>query len=80
MKLCSTAFAVPFEYGMLSERDINFAQLLQSSITPAVGLDESLQHIATPSKHSASFVESGTAQRTITPNIIWLCVFVWSIY
>ncbi|KAE8898883.1 hypothetical protein PF001_g25792 [Phytophthora fragariae] len=36
------------------ERDVDFAQLLQASITPSVGLDESLAHIAPPSKGSAS--------------------------
>ncbi|POM76918.1 Hypothetical protein PHPALM_5792, partial [Phytophthora palmivora] len=33
------------------ERDVDFVQLLQASITPHVGLDESLEHIAPPSKH-----------------------------
>ncbi|KAE9288168.1 hypothetical protein PR003_g25867, partial [Phytophthora rubi] len=36
------------------ERDADFAQLLQASITPSIGLDESLAHIAPPSKGSAS--------------------------
>ncbi|KAE8980835.1 hypothetical protein PR001_g24180, partial [Phytophthora rubi] len=36
------------------ERDADFAQLLQASITPSIGLDESLVHIAPPSKGSAS--------------------------
>ncbi|GMF40027.1 unnamed protein product [Phytophthora fragariaefolia] len=36
------------------ERDLEFAQLLQASITPAVGLDESLKHLAPPSKNSAT--------------------------
>ncbi|POM62384.1 LOW QUALITY PROTEIN: reverse transcriptase [Phytophthora palmivora] len=36
------------------ERDVDFVQLLQASITPHVGLDESLEHIAPPSKNSAT--------------------------
>ncbi|KAE9321149.1 hypothetical protein PR003_g17542 [Phytophthora rubi] len=36
------------------ERDADFAQLLQASITPPIGLNESLDHIAPPSKGSAS--------------------------
>ncbi|POM65049.1 Hypothetical protein PHPALM_19316, partial [Phytophthora palmivora] len=36
------------------ERDIDFVQLLQASITPHVGLDELLEHIAPPSKNSAT--------------------------
>ncbi|KAE8893658.1 hypothetical protein PF003_g22077 [Phytophthora fragariae] len=36
------------------ERDADFAQLLQASITPSIGLDESLAHIAPPSKGSAN--------------------------
>ncbi|POM67527.1 LOW QUALITY PROTEIN: Hypothetical protein PHPALM_16459 [Phytophthora palmivora] len=37
------------------ERDIDdFVQLLQASITPHVGLEESLEHIAPPSKNSAT--------------------------
>ena len=34
--------------------DVNFAQLLQASITPTIGLDELLRHISPPAKHSAS--------------------------
>ncbi|POM73445.1 Reverse transcriptase [Phytophthora palmivora] len=36
------------------ERDVDFVQLLQASITPHVGLDESLEHITPPSKNSAT--------------------------
>ncbi|GMF38680.1 unnamed protein product [Phytophthora fragariaefolia] len=36
------------------ERDLEFAQLLQASITPAVGLDESLKHLAPPSTNAAT--------------------------
>ncbi|POM69153.1 Hypothetical protein PHPALM_14593 [Phytophthora palmivora] len=35
------------------ECDVEFVQLLQASITPHVGLDESLEHIAPPSKNSS---------------------------
>ena len=38
----------------VNEKGVDFAQLLQASITPAIGLDESLRHIAPPAKHSAS--------------------------
>ncbi|POM65589.1 Hypothetical protein PHPALM_18668, partial [Phytophthora palmivora] len=38
----------------LRERDVNFVQFLQASITPHVGLDESLEHISPPSKNSAT--------------------------
>ncbi|POM81334.1 Hypothetical protein PHPALM_718, partial [Phytophthora palmivora] len=36
------------------ERDVDFVRLLQASITPHVGLDETLEHIAPPSKNSAT--------------------------
>ncbi|POM80690.1 Hypothetical protein PHPALM_1444 [Phytophthora palmivora] len=36
------------------ERDVDFVQLLQASVTPHVGLDESLEHIAPPSTNSAT--------------------------
>ncbi|POM77310.1 LOW QUALITY PROTEIN: Hypothetical protein PHPALM_5323 [Phytophthora palmivora] len=36
------------------ERDVDFVQLLQASITPHVGLEESLEHIAPPSKNLAT--------------------------
>ncbi|GMF21128.1 unnamed protein product [Phytophthora fragariaefolia] len=36
------------------EWDVEFAQLLQASITPAIGLDETLKHLAPPSKNSAT--------------------------
>ena len=42
------------EIRRVSERAVDFAQMLHASITPAVGLEESLQHIVPPSKHSAS--------------------------
>ena len=38
----------------VSERDVDFAQLLQATFTLSFGLDESLQHIAPPLKDSAS--------------------------
>ena len=38
----------------MNERDVDFAKLLQATIMPAIGLDESLRHIAPPAKHSAS--------------------------
>ncbi|GMF32591.1 unnamed protein product [Phytophthora fragariaefolia] len=38
----------------LLKRDVEFAQLLQASITTAIGLDESLKHLAPPSKNSAT--------------------------
>ncbi|GMF50558.1 unnamed protein product [Phytophthora fragariaefolia] len=35
-------------------RDVEFAQLLQASTTPAIGIDETLKHLAPPSKNSAT--------------------------
>ncbi|GMF44516.1 unnamed protein product [Phytophthora fragariaefolia] len=37
-----------------TKRDIEFAQLVQASITPAIGLDETLKPLAPPSKNSAT--------------------------
>ncbi|POM76594.1 Hypothetical protein PHPALM_6148 [Phytophthora palmivora] len=55
----STSFAVllsPYHLKIkrVRERDVNFVQLLQASITPHVGLGESLELIAPPSKNSAT--------------------------
>ncbi|GMF20061.1 unnamed protein product [Phytophthora fragariaefolia] len=36
------------------ERDVKFAQLLQASIRAAIGLDESLKHLALPLRNSAT--------------------------
>ena len=38
----------------MGERDVVFAQLDQASITPDVGLDESLQYIVPPTEHLSS--------------------------
>ncbi|KAG3108131.1 hypothetical protein PI124_g24249 [Phytophthora idaei] len=42
----------PFDLKMkrVRERDVEFIQLLHASITPFSGLDESLKHLAPPSK------------------------------
>ncbi|KAE8978552.1 hypothetical protein PR002_g24690 [Phytophthora rubi] len=36
------------------KHDVDFAQLLQATATPHIGLDESLTHLAPPSKNSAT--------------------------
>ena len=38
----------------VSDRDVDFAQMFQTSVTPTIGLDDSLRHLASPAKHSAS--------------------------
>ena len=38
----------------VNERDVYFAQLLKAPITPAVGLDDLLQHVFPPTKQSAN--------------------------
>ena len=38
----------------VGERDVDFAQLLQAFVTPSIVLDELLQNITPPVKHSAS--------------------------
>ena len=38
----------------VSEHDVDFSLLLQAFLTPSIGLDESLRHIAPPVEHSAS--------------------------
>ncbi|GMF60314.1 unnamed protein product [Phytophthora fragariaefolia] len=38
----------------IRELDADFAQLLQATVTPHIGLDESLSHLAPPSKNSAT--------------------------
>ena len=50
------ALLSPFHLNIKSvkEHDVDFAQLLQASITPYIGLDESLRHITPPAKHSSS--------------------------
>jgi ribonuclease HI len=55
----SVSFAVllsPFHLKVkrIRERDAEFVQLLQASVTPHIGLDESLSHVAPPSKNSAT--------------------------
>ena len=53
-QLRCAAFTISSEDQEGERGDVNFAQLLQASITPAIGLDESLRHIAPPAKYSAS--------------------------
>ncbi|GMF63183.1 unnamed protein product [Phytophthora fragariaefolia] len=38
----------------IREHDADFAQLMQATVTPHIGLDESLSHLAPPSKNSAT--------------------------
>jgi ribonuclease HI len=55
----SVSFAVllsPFHLKVkrVRERVMEFVQLLQASVTPHIGFDESLSHVAPPSKNSAT--------------------------
>ncbi|KAJ8556784.1 hypothetical protein ON010_g9179 [Phytophthora cinnamomi] len=45
---------LPIEIKRVSKKDADFAQLLQATVKPHIGLDDSLSHLAPPSKNSAT--------------------------
>ena len=57
----------------VGERDVDFAQLLQAFVTPSIVLDELLQNITPPVKHSASVrLDPDLLYARVSPTVVGL--------